>query len=698
VFYDGTPGSKGEEQLTEDLQTLYGDVNAGNVEADVGAGNCSSALRACFDRGIFGDLEATARADNDLGLYAADPNLWARLQADGGLSNIHRNNWWYDNYGIDSYYRAPDGRLYPTDEITLARAGEIMARQPSGTFGAISVAARDGSGRHVLGVVVYNGRVYLMNPVRTLADVKDPVLITPEAVARTWDTSKVTLLFQQHPANGAPASRYTPVEGVPATATADLDQAVGATLPAGPMRGAVRWGNGQSKTFTDRVNIGRSPDNDIVLTDPKVSRSHAVILRTGENTYRVMDLGSPNGIWVNGVRVPSLKGQDLWPGDRLQIGPNETLIFQLEEAPVVLRDQNGQTFSIRRPLRIGRNPDNDIVVTDREASRVHALIEQGDDGRYYVQDLGSRNGTFVNGTRLEGAERIPIGLQDRVQVADRTFRLGGDAAPVTPSLRDASGKAIRVTQRLNVGRVPDNDIVIDDQKVSRHHALIQQNPQGDYIIEDLQSRNGTKVNGVRLAPLTPTRLTDGDVIEVFNHRLVFEQPEPAAPASSRNDLLDQIGEPSAVQTWREREVPYRTPRGMMIAQAGSPIDFKKLDLKQRYLWVVDPEGRFLLAPESQPGHFARRNIAKHGDLVAGAGSYERLPARGGGEFYAEEDRLGQRTGRWILDNKSSYTFNRSDKRWLNGASLNAVQSLLETTGTDTKKIVLLNNAGVDRVQ
>jgi adenylate cyclase len=68
-----------------------------------------------------------------------------------------------------------------------------------------------------------------------------------------------------------------------------------------------------------------------------------------------------------------------------------------------------------RGLRIGRSEKNDVVLNDDLTSRGHAMIQQSGDGLYYVTDLGSSNGTFVNGNRisapamLRSADRVGIG-------------------------------------------------------------------------------------------------------------------------------------------------------------------------------------------------------------------------------------------------------------------------------------------------
>lgn len=65
---------------------------------------------------------------------------------------------------------------------------------------------------------------------------------------------------------------------------------------------------------------------------------------------------------------------------------------------------------------------------------------------------------------------------------------------------------------LLIGRDADCDVVVADRQVSRHHARIRVSAEGDLILEDLQSKNGTHVNGVVIQG--PYRLTDGDVIQI----------------------------------------------------------------------------------------------------------------------------------------------------------------------------------------
>lgn len=71
---------------------------------------------------------------------------------------------------------------------------------------------------------------------------------------------------------------------------------------------------------------------------------------------------------------------------------------------------------------------------------------------------------------------------------------------------------------LTIGRHPDNNLVLSDPNVSRHHAEIR--PQGDgYALVDLGSTNGSRVNGLRI---DQQALTDGDELSLGNTRMHFE--------------------------------------------------------------------------------------------------------------------------------------------------------------------------------
>lgn len=88
---------------------------------------------------------------------------------------------------------------------------------------------------------------------------------------------------------------------------------------------------------------------------------------------------------------------------------------------------------------------------------------------------------------------------------------------------NALGSQIEVEDEFLIGREAEGDgKLADDIEISRHHARITRAPDGDYVIEDLGSTNGTFVNGTQIAAVH--RLADGDRIEVGGTTLAVHAP------------------------------------------------------------------------------------------------------------------------------------------------------------------------------
>jgi len=103
----------------------------------------------------------------------------------------------------------------------------------------------------------------------------------------------------------------------------------------------------------------------------------------------------------------------------------------------------GQKFRLGARTTLGRGGDCDIVVDDREVSRNHCVVFVAADGQHHVEDLGSRNGTFVNGERVQ---RSALTLGDQL-------RLGPDTMVVF-SQYDAGEEQVLQRQRLEtLGRL-----------------------------------------------------------------------------------------------------------------------------------------------------------------------------------------------------------------------------------------------------
>jgi ABC-type multidrug transport system ATPase subunit/ABC-type multidrug transport system permease subunit len=169
---------------------------------------------------------------------------------------------------------------------------------------------------------------------------------------------------------------------------------------------------------------------------------------------------------------------------------------------------------------IGRLPDNDLTIAKDAVSRYHARIEAVQGG-YRIADLGSQNGTQLNGERFRDASRwlangdtIVIGGEVLRFLTGEETRFGG------PSQTASATEVVQLTTgHLTLGRDRSNDVVLQDPNVSRFHAEVAR-LQGDRVaIRDLGSRNGTRVNGelIRTALLEP-----GSEVGIGPYRLVFD--------------------------------------------------------------------------------------------------------------------------------------------------------------------------------
>lgn len=100
---------------------------------------------------------------------------------------------------------------------------------------------------------------------------------------------------------------------------------------------------------------------------------------------------------------------------------------------------NGAEYLLEDTIRVGRDPANDLVLPTKSISREHALITTVN-GRWFVEDRGSVNGTLVNGERIRPGSALRLRNSDRVTIGPLTivFRCPAEAADedVTESLSE----------------------------------------------------------------------------------------------------------------------------------------------------------------------------------------------------------------------------------------------------------------------
>lgn len=143
------------------------------------------------------------------------------------------------------------------------------------------------------------------------------------------------------------------------------------------------------------INIGKSPENDFVINNPTVSRSHARLIVADDNRHAILrDLGSKNGTYVDGVRIDGEMSIDL--SHQLRFGSeNIKLSDILNRTRISIPPQNDPNSKV-----IGRGANCQIRLSYDDVSTRHAVLSKRPDGTIYIEDSGSRNGTYVNGERI----------------------------------------------------------------------------------------------------------------------------------------------------------------------------------------------------------------------------------------------------------------------------------------------------------
>ncbi|MFC4467826.1 FHA domain-containing protein [Streptomyces xiangluensis] len=275
------------------------------------------------------------------------------------------------------------------------------------------------------------------------------------------------------------------------------------------------WTLDASRPYT----LGRDPQGDVVLDDARVSWRHATISFNGRS-WVIEDHGSTNGTFVQGQRIHQM---EIGPGSSVHLGnatdgprvsvsgaaassaapqaqpqqqpyaaqgagaagwaaqqappqqqspqqgwqqpqvphqgPSESYAQKVPGgvagAPPVYGDRSPTTFhqmSLGRVMRIGRALENELVVSDLQVSRHHAEFHATPDGRYEIRDLGSHNGTYVNGMPIAKGGSALLGPNDIVGVGHSTFRLVGDRLEEFVDTGEISFSARHLTVTVDGGK------------------------------------------------------------------------------------------------------------------------------------------------------------------------------------------------------------------------------------------------------
>jgi ABC-type multidrug transport system ATPase subunit len=338
-----------------------------------------------------------------------------------------------------------------------------------------------------------------------------------------------------------------------------------------------------------RVVLGRDPDSSgevglklVVVDANQVSASHVFIEWDGGDILRVMDLGSTNGTFVNREAEPLVAWiwREVSFRDVLFLGTYRYPLWRLqcEEACTEEIFSRAATSSNDKDVRtIGRASDNDLVLCSPQISAYHAKVQRVN-GELYIEDLGSTNGTFVDGQEIRGKVKIScasrvvlgnhrllvrrdgtlleVGTQQEIQIdaRDLSFAIDGGrllldsvSAVFYPgeiiALMGPSGAGKTTLLRCLVGlnQPSSGEVLINGLSLYGHYnrfrGLIGYMPQVDLLYPELTITESLRYAGrIRLPSDWDEQMIDEQIEKVLKHLELWEHRDKMVRVLSGGQL------------------------------------------------------------------------------------------------------------------------------------------------------------------
>lgn len=270
-----------------------------------------------------------------------------------------------------------------------------------------------------------------------------------------------------------------------------------------------------------RLTLGRSPEHDIVLDHPLVSRHHLAV-EWRPTGWVVVDTGSTNGFYVSGQRM----------AEYTLGGPLQVVIGHAVDGPVLdLRPGSAAAgrpefpTGARMPSASGPGPG---------APTPHAMPAASPAPQFAPAPQFPPAPQFNQGP---AGSPVPQELWNAPHMQSLQYSLS--ALHQLPAGAAHAPAPVSLAEIRTIGRAPECDIVVQDVLASRLHARITSGPSG-VVIEDLGSANGTFVNGRRISHEV---LAEGSVVTIGNSDLTVRNGylTPGAPAATVADGLHAYG-------------------------------------------------------------------------------------------------------------------------------------------------------------
>ena len=245
--------------------------------------------------------------------------------------------------------------------------------------------------------------------------------------------------------------------------------------------------------------------------------------------------------------------------------------------------------------------DSEDSLRKLETELLTALVDHINDKRYYTYapiTLGVKPDYFTSGVKLfAGFEKSEEDRETAIDVSMPGFKDEALAhipdAPLTPDRTEAvvrfeiQGQPIHKTlrleasQRISIGRTKENDLAVDDTSVSKMHASLMLNTEGQLVVADTGSTNGTFVDGERISYGKAVTFSAGQKLKLGSVELAFEileqsvakEAEPG-PELAKTEAY-AVGEFEFTRKISEPDEPKPTPPAETVASIPMPENLIK---------------------------------------------------------------------------------------------------------------------------
>lgn len=261
-----------------------------------------------------------------------------------------------------------------------------------------------------------------------------------------------------------------------------------------------------------------------------------------------------------------------------------------------------------RTIKVGKDINNDVVINNSTISRQHAVVTIADNNVVTIRDLNSTNGIYINGKRITTDAVLKPG--DRIQLGNyvatyEELTKPNNGGAKNETLVNKSSGYVQIPQGVKdsrrIGRDSSMQMCYNQSDISKHHATLCLLQTGSVMIVDMNSTNGTFVNGKRISG--QYLLQKGDIVTLAGkYKVEWETIFPVSAVKPQTAwtriaavilLLVMAG--TGVYYWmRDRELEpsevyamYKKTVVMIYEEAGYKVTVDNAPLSSYVAWLKE---------------------------------------------------------------------------------------------------------------